>query len=161
MTMPRTADLVDAHLGSVQSCSLQFRDVGGRTAFWGRIRTVRVFEDNGLVRRVLDRPGEGGVLVIDGGGSLRTALVGDLIAELARGNGWSGLIVYGAVRDVATLRSLAIGIKTLGSNPMKSSKGGAGDIDAAVTFGEVTFEPGAYVYCDEDGIVVSAADLGA
>ena len=111
MGIPRTADLVDAHLGSVQSCGVQFRDLGGRTAFSGRIRTLRVYEDNALVRRVLEQPGAGSVLVIDGGGSLRTALVGDLIAELARSNGWSGLIVHGAVRDVATLRTLAIGIK--------------------------------------------------
>jgi len=99
------------------------------------------------------------VLVVDGGGSLHTSLVGDVIAGLAQGNGWAGLVVNGAVRDVVALGGLAIGLKALGSNPRKSGKAGAGEVDVPVSFGGVRFEPGAYLYSDEDGIVVAAAAL--
>lgn len=152
---------MDAHQDDVQSCSLPFRQFGGVRAFHGSVRTVRVFEDNLLVRTVLASPGNGSVLVIDGGGSLRTALAGDQIAELGRVNGWSGLIINGAVRDVSELARLAIGIKALGSNPMKSAKSGRGEVDVAVEFGGVTFAPGCYVYSDEDGILVSPRNLAA
>jgi len=151
-----TADLVDEIGPSVRSCDLQFHQYGGRTRFAGPISTVRCFQDNALLKSVLSEPGNGGVLVIDGGGSLHTALVGDVIAELARSNGWAGLIVNGAVRDAATLRTLDIGIKALGTNPRKSTKTGAGQRDVAVEFGGVTFVPGEIAYSDEDGIVVVA-----
>ena len=150
-----TADLIDRHGDALQSCDLQFRQFGGRSRFSGRVRTVRCHQDNVLVRQVLSEPGEGQVLVIDGGGSLHTSLVGDIIAGLARGNGWVGLVVNGAVRDVVALRELDIGIKALGSNPRKSAKEGTGEVDVAVSFGGVRFEPGAYLYSDEDGIVVA------
>ena len=117
-----TADLIDRHGDALQSCDLQFRQFGGRSRFSGQIRTVRCHQDNVLVRQVLSEPGEGQVLVVDGGGSLHTSLVGDIIAGLARGNGWVGLVVNGAVRDVVALAGLAIGIKALGSNPRKSAK---------------------------------------
>ncbi len=106
---------------------------------------------------MLSEPGAGRVLVIDGDASVHTALVGDVIAELARSNGWSGLIVHGAVRDAATLRTLDIGIKALGTNPRKSTKTGAGERDVAVSFGGVTFVPGELAYSDDDGIVVTAS----
>jgi regulator of ribonuclease activity A len=115
---------------------------------------VRCFQDNALLKSVLSEPGHGGVLVIDGDASLHTALVGDVIAGLAAENGWAGLIVNGAVRDVSTLRTIDLGIKALGSNPRKGSKTGEGDRDVAVTFGGVTFVPGEVAYCDDDGIVV-------
>jgi regulator of ribonuclease activity A len=150
-----TADLIDRHGDALQSCDLQFRQFGGRSRFSGRIRTVRCHQDNVLVRQVLSKPGEGQVLVVDGGGSLHTSLVGDVIAGLARGNGWVGLVVNGAVRDVVALGGLDIGIKALGSNPRKSAKEGTGEVDVAVSFGGVRFEPGAYLYSDEDGIVVA------
>ena len=150
-----TADLIDQHGDSLQSCDLQFRQFGGRKGFSGRIRTVRCHQDNVLVRNVLSEPGEGQVLVVDGGGSLHTSLVGDVIAGLAQGNGWAGLVVNGAVRDVVALGGLAIGLKALGSNPRKSAKAGAGEVDVPVSFGGVHFEPGAYLYSDEDGIVVA------
>jgi len=118
---------------------------------------VRCDEDNALLKSVLSTPGEGGVLVIDGGGSLHTALVGDVIAELARSNGWIGLVVHGAVRDASTLRGIELGIKALGTNPRKSSKTGTGDRDVTVSFGGVTFVPGDIAYSDDDGIVVVAA----
>ena len=127
--------------------------------FAGPISTVRCFQDNALLKSVLSEPGDGGVLVIDGDASVHTALVGDLIAELGRSNGWAGLIVNGAVRDASTLRTLDIGIKALGTNPRKSTKTGAGDRDIAVTFGGVTFLPGEFAYSDDDGIVVIAQPL--
>ena len=117
---------------------------------------MRCFEDNALLKSVLSEPGGGGVLVIDGDGSLHTALVGDVIAELARSNGWAGLIVNGAVRDAAALRGIDIGIKALGTNPRKSTKTGAGERDVEVRLGGVTFVPGEIAYSDDDGIVVVA-----
>lgn len=157
MSFRPTADLVDDIGPEVRSCDLQFRQFGGRTQFAGPIRTVRCFQDNALLKSVLSEPGAGGVLVIDGDGSLHTALVGDLIAELARSNGWAGLVVNGAVRDAAALRGIEIGIKALGTNPRKSSKTGAGERDVEITLGGVTFVPGHLAYSDDDGIVVVAA----
>ncbi|ORW88818.1 ribonuclease [Mycobacterium sp. IEC1808] len=152
-----TADLVDAIGPDVRSCDLQFRQFGGRSEFAGPISTVRCFQDNALLKSVLSGPGNGGVLVIDGSGSLHTALVGDVIAELARSNGWAGLVINGAVRDAAALRGIDIGIKALGTNPRKSSKTGAGERDIEISLGGVTFAPGDIAYSDDDGIVVTAA----
>lgn len=149
-----TADLVDDIGPDARSCDLQLRQFGGRSAFAGRISTVRCFQDNALLKAVLSEPGGGGILVIDGAGSLHAALVGDVIAELGRGNGWSGLIINGAVRDASTLRTLDIGIKALGTNPRKSTKSGDGERDVPVTFGGVTFVPGEIAHSDDDGIVV-------
>jgi regulator of ribonuclease activity A len=149
-----TADLVDDIYPDVRSCDLQLRDLGGVTTFAGPITTVKCFQDNALLKSVLSEPGNGGVLVIDGDGSLHTALVGDVIAGIAKDSGWAGLIVHGAVRDASTLRTIQIGIKALGTNPRKGTKTGEGDRDVAVTFGGVTFNPGEIAYCDEDGIVV-------
>jgi regulator of ribonuclease activity A len=151
----RTADLFDRYGDLLSSCDLQFAQYGARASFGGRIRTVSCFQDNALLRRLLGEPGHGQVLVVDGAGSLHTALVGDLIAGMAAANGWVGILVNGAVRDVAELRRIAIGIKALGSNPRKSGKTGAGQADVTVNFGGVDFRPGAYLYSDEDGIVVS------
>lgn len=136
---------------------MQFRQFGGRTEFAGPITTVRCFQDNALLKSVLSQPGAGGVLVVDGDGSLHTALVGDLIAELARSNGWAGVIVNGAVRDAAALRGIDIGIKALGTNPRKSTKTGVGERDVEITLGGVTFVPGEIAHSDDDGIVVVAA----
>lgn len=149
-----TADLVDDIGPEVRSCDLQLRQYGGRREFAGPIRTVRCHEDNALLKAVLSEPGSGQVLVVDGGGSLHSALVGDVIVELARTNGWSGLIVNGAVRDAATLGTLDIGIKALGTNPRKSSKTGAGERDCVVSFGGVDFAAGELAFSDDDGIVV-------
>jgi regulator of ribonuclease activity A len=151
-----TADLVDEIGPDVRSCDLQLLQFGGRLQFAGPITTVKCFEDNALLKSVLSEPGTGGVLVIDGDGSLHAALVGDLIAGLALDNGWAGLIINGAVRDAATLRTLDIGIKALGTNPRKSTKTGEGVRDVAVEFGGVMFVPGHIAYSDDDGIVVVA-----
>jgi regulator of ribonuclease activity A len=153
-----TADLVDSLGPDVRSCDVQFRQFGGRPEFAGPISTVRCFEDNALLKSVLSRPSRGGVLVIDGGGSLHSALVGDIVAELACSNGWTGLIINGAVRDSAALRGMDIAIKALGTNPRKSSKTGAGERDVEVTLGGVTFVPGEIAYGDDDGIVVVAGN---
>lgn len=149
-----TADLVDEVGPDVRSCDLQFAQYGGKSQFAGPITTVRCFEDNALLKSVLSEPGNGGVLVIDGDGSLHAALVGDVIAGLGQDNGWAGLIINGAVRDAATLRTLDIGVKALGTNPRKSTKTGEGVRDAAVEFGGVVFVPGHIAYSDDDGIVV-------
>jgi regulator of ribonuclease activity A len=149
-----TADLHDEHGDALESTDLQFRQFGGRTRFAGPAVTVRCHEDNALLRSVLGEPGAGRVLVVDGGGSLHRALVGDIIAKLALDNGWAGVIVNGAVRDVAVLATLDLGIKAVGANPRKSAKTGAGERDVPVTFGGATFTPGAVVHSDDDGVVV-------
>jgi regulator of ribonuclease activity A len=154
-----TADLVDAHSDVVQSCEAQFRQYGGRVRFHGPIRTIKATEDNALVKQTLATMGDGAVLVIDGGASLRSALVGDLMAALAQKNGWAGLVIWGAVRDTVALGELDIGIKALGSNPWRSSKNGTGQIDVPVSFGGVEFRPGSWLYSDEDGILVSSRRL--
>jgi regulator of ribonuclease activity A len=152
-----TADLYDEYGEALQSCDLQFRQFGGRAAFSGAAVTVRCFQDNALLKSVLSEPGSGRVLVVDGGGSLHTALIGDLIAGLGVTNGWVGVIINGVVRDVAALRTLDIGVKALGSNPRKSGKTGSGERDVPVSFGGVTIRPGDLVTSDDDGIVVRAA----
>ncbi|HZU49845.1 MAG TPA: ribonuclease E activity regulator RraA [Mycobacterium sp.] len=157
VTFRPTADLVDDIGDDVRSCDMQFRQFGGRIQFAGPISTVRCFQDNALLKSVLSEPGDGGVLVIDGAGSLHTALVGDVIAQLAHDNGWAGLVVHGAVRDAAALRGIDIGIKALGTNPRKSTKTGAGERDVALSLGGVTFVPGDLAYSDDDGIVVVSA----
>jgi regulator of ribonuclease activity A len=154
-----TADLVDAHSDVVQSCEAQFRQYGGRVRFHGQIRTIKSTEDNGLVKQILATAGYGAVLVIDGAASLRSALVGDLIAGAAQKNGWAGLVIWGAVRDTVALAGLDVGIKALGSNPWRSSKNGTGQVDIPVSFGGVEFRPGSWLYSDEDGILVSPRKL--
>ncbi|RFU42208.1 RraA family protein [Actinomadura logoneensis] len=154
-----TADLIDDFGDELRSCETQFRNLGARTAFAGRVVTVRCFRDNGLVKKVLGTPGDGRVLVVDGAGSLASALMGDMIAESAVANGWSGVVIHGAVRDVAALRGLDLGVKALGSNPRKSAKDGVGALDVPVEFGGVRFAPGDWLYGDEDGIVVATRDL--
>ena len=152
--MTSTADLLD-ELPDSAVCDLQLRQFGGLAAFEGEIATVRCFEDNVLVRRRVSEPGDGRVLVVDGGGSLRVALAGDNIAGLALSNGWAGLVINGYVRDSAELRTLALGVKALGTHPKPSAKQGGGELDVPVSFGGVTFTPGARVTCDDDGVVVS------
>ena len=152
--MTSTSDLWDAHSDEAIVCELQLRQFGGVTAFSGEIATVRCLEDNVLVKQRVAEPGNGRVLVVDGGGSLRCALVGDNVAGLALENGWAGLVINGCVRDVEALATLAIGIKALGSNPRPSGKDGAGELDVPVSFGGATFTPGATLYSDADGILV-------
>jgi regulator of ribonuclease activity A len=152
---PRTADLVDEHESSLRCCEVQFRQFGGAAGFAGPVRTVKSFEDNTLIKQALSGPGEGAVLVVDGGGSLRCSLLGDYMVGLGMKNGWAGLVLWGAVRDTVALAQLAIGVKALGANPLRSTKTGSGQRDVAVSFGGMVFRPGDWLYSDEEGIVVS------
>ena len=125
-----TADLYDERGEELDSLSLQFQSLGGRTHFSGPVRTVRCLEDNALVKATLATPGNGAVLVVDGGGSLRTALMGDLIAASAVDNGWAGVVINGAIRDRVAVAGLPLGVKALGSNPRKSAKAAREDLAA-------------------------------
>lgn len=155
MTTTNTADLCDALGDRLQAAEGVFRDFGGRIAFHGRITTVRAPEDNSWVRKVLEEDGRGRVLVVDGGGSRRCALLGDQLARLAEKNGWSGVVVNGCIRDSAVIATLGLGVKALGTHPMKTVKRNEGEKDVVVRFAGVTFTPGAMVYADADGIVVT------
>ncbi|WP_120520284.1 ribonuclease E activity regulator RraA [Arthrobacter celericrescens] len=149
-----TADLYDERGDELASIALQFQDLGGNSSFSGPVRTVKCYEDNALVKTVLGTPGEGAVLVVDGNGSLRTALMGDMIAESAVENGWAGVVINGAIRDRLALAKLPFGVKALGSNPKKSTKTGRGEVDVPVVIDGVHIEPGNTIYCDPDGILV-------
>lgn len=157
----KTADLCDRYAGieHFQIAEPLLQSYGGHGSFWGQIITLKVFEDNVLVRQTLQNPGQNKVLVIDGGGSHRCALIGDNLAQLAIDNGWSGLIVYGCVRDSAALREMPIGIRALHTHPLQSHKRGIGEKDILITFAAVNFRSGHYVYVDEDGIIVSQQAL--
>ncbi len=153
--MISTADLYDEHEEALASCQTQFRQFGGRAAFTGIVATVRCANDNALVKKLLSTTdGIGRVLVVDGGASLASALMGDMIAKAAVENGWEGVIINGPVRDSIELGTLDLGVKALGTNPRKSAKDGVGEVDVPVTFGEVTFAPGKRLWSDADGILV-------
>ncbi|MEV0462400.1 ribonuclease E activity regulator RraA [Nocardia tengchongensis] len=154
-----TADLADEIGPEIRSCDTQFIQFGGHETFAGRIVTIRTFQDNLLVKQTLGEPGAGRVLVVDGGGSVHTALVGDIIAGRGVDNGWAGVVVNGAVRDSAMLRTMPIGIKALGTNPRKSTQQeGNAEKDVTVEFGGVSFVPGDMLYSDHDGVVVRSED---
>ena len=154
-----TADLCDAHPDRVKVCQTPFRSFGQVAAFHGPIRTLSVLDDNALVRQVLERPGQGAVLVINGGGSLKRALVGDNLAKLAIDNGWAGIVVHGVIRDSGVIDSMGIGIKAMGVIPLRADRDAIGEIDIPTAFGGVIFTPGDWLYADEDGVVVSAQRL--
>jgi len=154
-----TPDLCDEFAAEVQVAEPVFRDFGRRRAFAGPIRTLQVLEDNALVRRRLETAGQGAVLVVDGGGSLRTALVGGRLAALAGANGWSGVVVFGCVRDIEEIGATEVGVKALALCPMPAAKSGAGLQDIRVRFAGVTFDPGHFVYADENGLLVARRDL--
>jgi regulator of ribonuclease activity A len=154
-----TADLCDQQGDAVDVAEPIFTSYGGAPAFGGPIATVSVYEDNVLVRAALEQAGEGRVLVVEGGGSLRCALVGDQIAVLAHTNGWAGIVVHGCVRDSHALREIPIGIKALNTNPRKSTKRGAGEREVPVRFAGISFQPGHYLYADADGLIVSEHPL--
>jgi regulator of ribonuclease activity A len=149
-----TADLYDERGEELESIALQFQSLGGLSHFSGPARTIRCLEDNALVKSTLGTPGSGAVLVVDGAGSLRTALMGDMIAASAVANGWAGVVINGAVRDREVLADLPLGVKALGSNPRKSAKEGTGETDVELEIDGVTVRPGAMIWCDPDGILV-------
>jgi regulator of ribonuclease activity A len=155
----KTADLCDQFIDELEVCEPLFGDFGGELRFAGQVATIKCFEDNSLVREITGEAGNGRVLVIDAGGSLRRAVVGDMLAKKAVDNGWVGIVVYGCIRDSAALSALPIGVKALGTHPVKTDKRGEGQRDLAVRFGGVTFRPGDWLYADEDGIVVAQRAL--
>lgn len=160
-----TCDLCDLHTadgsGAFRVLPPGLASYGGRQAFGGQVSTVKCFEDNSLVKAALDTPGQGRVLVVDGGGSLRRALVGGNVAAAAARNGWAGIVVHGCVRDAAELAAASVGIRALGLVPMPTVKRGEGQRDGAIELLGVWVRPGDWLYADQDGIVLSARPLHA
>ena len=154
-----TTDLCDANEDRVRVVEPMFSSFGGRDSFHGRIATLKLFEDNSLVRKTLESPGSGRVLVIDGGGSLRRALVGDQLAALAVKNSWAGMVVYGCIRDSRAIGGMDFGVLARDADPMKTRDLNPGEADLPVAFGGVTFISGVWLYADEDGVIVSATAL--
>lgn len=154
-----TPDLCDAHPELVRVVEPLFTNYGGRSAFGGEILTIKCHEDNSLVKEQVGKPGNGRVMVVDGGGSLRCALLGDMLAAKAVENGWAGIIIYGCIRDVDDIRTMDLGVQALRTIPIKSNRQGRGDLNIPVTFGGVTFRPGEYVYADNNGIIVASEAL--
>lgn len=153
MSLPLpTADICDAY-PHARVADLAFRDYGAVTQFSGAVETVRCFEDNTMVSSALETPGEGRVLVVDGGGSMRCALLGDRMGARAVENGWTGIVIEGCVRDVTALRSLPLGVKAIGSNPLPSKKRGEGQIGTMVWIGRMNVQSGWWLYADEDGVI--------
>ncbi|GEN22277.1 ribonuclease E activity regulator RraA [Halomonas cupida] len=158
MTSIATPDICDAY-PEIAVCDPVFINFGGIEAFFGPVRTVKCFEDNSLVKEAVTEPGEGAVLIVDAGGSTRCAMLGDMLAEQAAGNGWAGVVMYGCVRDIDVLAETDLGIQALGAHPRRSEKRGEGIRDIPVTFAGVTFTPGQWVYADNNGILVAEEKL--
>jgi regulator of ribonuclease activity A len=154
-----TPDLCDAYPERVRVLEPMLRNYGGRSAFGGEVCTVKCFEDNSFVKQRLGEPGAGRVLVVDGGGSMRRALMGGDVAAMAVDNGWAGVIVYGCVRDVDEIHALDLGVQALGTVPLKTRKRNVGELDASLTFGGVTFHEGDWVYADNNGVIVADGEL--
>ncbi len=156
-----TADLYDAHGDAVQVMAPNaLADFGGVRAAAGPIATVRCYEDNSRVREAVGEPGDGRILVVEGGGSRRFALLGDRLAQLAVDNGWAGVVVHGVIRDAAVIGQMPLLVRALGTIPRKTEKRGEGQRDVEVRFLDVTFRPGAWLYADADGVVVADGPLG-
>jgi regulator of ribonuclease activity A len=154
-----TTDLCDAHEGRVRVAAPIFRSFGGRKAFYGPIATLKLYEDNGLVREAVGSPGEGRVLVVDGGGSLRCALLGDLLAAKAVQNRWAGIVVWGCIRDSKAIAGMDLGVFALATHPQRTVKKNVGEKEVQIGFAGIDFVPGEWLYADEDGLIVSQAAL--
>jgi regulator of ribonuclease activity A len=152
-------DLCDAYPALVRVAAPLFRNFGGRPAFGGEIVTIKCHEDNSLVAQLVETPGAGKVLVVDGGGSLRCGLLGDNLALLAAKNHWQGIVVFGCIRDVDIIRTLDLGVQALASHPMKSVKRNVGLLNETVSFGGIDCIPGEYLYADNNGLLVSREAL--
>ena len=154
-----TPDLCDANPNTVKILEPIFKNFGGKTSFGGEIVTVKCFEDNSRVKENAAKSGNGKVMVVDGGGSLKKALLGDLIAESALNNDWEGFIIYGCIRDVEPIGNMNIGVKALNSIPLKTQRKGVGELNVPISFAGITFNPGEYIYADKTGIIVSSNPL--
>jgi regulator of ribonuclease activity A len=159
MASKSTPDLCDDYPELVRVLDPIFSNFGGRERFSGPLVTVKCFEDNSVVKELVGTPGEGRVLVVDAGGSMRRACLGDMLAEQASVNGWAGLVIYGCIRDVDEIMATDIGVQALGTHPMKTDKKGIGELGMSVTFAGVTLSLGDYVYADNNGIIVSSQRL--
>ena len=157
--MKSTPDLCDVYEGGISVLDPIFTNFGGRERFYGEAVTVKCFEDNSTVKELAGTAGKGRVMVVDGGGSLRRALLGDMIGANALANGWAGFVIFGSIRDVDELGGMELGVQALATHPMKTEKKGVGDLDVPVTFAGVTIHPGDFVACDNNGIVVSPVAL--
>jgi len=155
----KTCDLCDLHDAQVRVLELALQDFGGRIAFNGMVSTVRAYEDNSRVREAVEEAGQGRVLVIDGDGSMRRAMIGDLLAAKAAENGWAGVVVFGAIRDSDAIATIALGVKALGTCPRKTDRLGEGERDVELEFGGVRIRPGDWLCADEDGVVIADTDL--
>ncbi|RBP50877.1 ribonuclease E activity regulator RraA [Arenicella xantha] len=149
-----TPDLCDAYPEQVRVLDSVFNDYGGVTSFFGQVVTIKCFEDNSVVKQLVSTPGEGRVIVMDGGGSLRRAILGDMLAAQAADNGWAGLVINGCIRDCLEIAETAVGVKALNTHPMKTEKRGLGDLDVPVTFAGQTIMPGDWLYADQNGVLV-------
>ena len=154
-----TPDLCDQYPDKVRVLEPIFNSYGGRTDFSGQAVTIKCFEDNSVVKKLVDEPGFGRVIVMDGGGSLRRAILGDMLAVNAANNGWSGLLIYGCIRDCDEIGKIELGVKALNTHPMKTDKRGLGDLNVAVSFAGHTIQPGDWVYADNNGVVLSSEAL--
>jgi len=159
MTQYVTPDLCDEYPELIQVVEPMFNNYGGRESFGGEIVTLKAFEDNSKVRELVATDGKGKVMVVDGGGSLRRAMLGDMLAEKAAKNGWEGIIIYGCIRDVDVIMETELGVQALATNPLKTDKKGLGELNVEVKFGGVVFVPGQYVYADNNGVIVSPEPL--
>lgn len=157
--MLSTPDLCDAHEGAIRVLEPIFKNYGGAAAFFGQAVTIKCFEDNSVLKQLVDTPGEGRVIVMDGGGSLRRAILGDMLAEKAAKNGWAGLVINGCIRDVDEIGRTALGVKALNVHPMKTEKRGLGDLNVAVQMAGQLIQPGEWVYSDNNGVIVAEAEL--
>ncbi|MCX7897932.1 MAG: ribonuclease E activity regulator RraA [Rhodocyclaceae bacterium] len=159
MTEFSTCELSDAHGDAVRIAAPIFRSFGGLSRFWGEIATLKLYEDNGLVREMLAENGNGRVLVVDGGGSLRCALLGDRLAQMAVDNGWAGVVVWGCIRDVEAIARLPLGVLALAPHPRRTVKKSLGERQIPVEFAGIVFRPGEWLYADADGLLVSSQRL--
>lgn len=155
----KTTDLYDECLESLQVATSIFRDLGGRSRFFGEIVTLKALEDNTFLKAAFETDGRGKVLVVDSAASMRCAMMGDVMAELGASNGWEGVVINGCIRDSVDVAKVNIGVKALGTTPRKTVKRDQGICDIPLHFADVTFNPGDHLYADEDGMVISQTPL--
>lgn len=159
MTDFKTTDLYDEYLEALQVAAPIFRDFGGRIKFCGQIVTLQAVDDNSFLKQSFEQDGTGKVLVVDASASMQCAMMGDMMAALGAGNGWQGVIINGCIRDSADVAKVSFGVKALATIPRKTTKRNQGVLNIPVHFADVTFNPGEYIYADEDGIVIAKEKL--